>query len=221
MLKDELKKVVLSLQRRRGYPYHVQLLINAHRPHYLLAMERRERRRKALSKASTVVETKAEAGRKPAKLVLKASSALSPRGETHKRFYTRDVSPLNPTVEKKPRVSTILDNCLGSETPEEVLEQLLSFTDADINGLSLLAERSLGVLRELWRRWREKGDVCGVIVRVFVELVTSGSGEWEEVRGGLREFVLQIPDHGKPTSRCYQTHTCYQQIFLFSQKTTM
>lgn len=51
-------------------------------PLTLLAMERRERRRKASSKASTVVETKTEAGRKPAKLVLKASSALSPRGET-------------------------------------------------------------------------------------------------------------------------------------------
>lgn len=56
--------------------------LNKCAPLTLLAMERRERRRKASSKASTVVETKTEAGRKPAKLVLKASSALSPRGET-------------------------------------------------------------------------------------------------------------------------------------------
>lgn len=111
-------------------------------------------------------------------------------------------------------MSTILDNCLASETPEEVLEQLLSFTDADVNGLSLLAERSLGVLRELWRRWRERGDVCGVIVRVFVELVTSGSGEWEEVRGGVREFVLQLPDHGKPFTPSPNTRA---NIFIFTE----
>lgn len=106
-------------------------------------------------------------------------------------------------------MSTILDNCLASETPEEVLEQLLSFTDADISSLALLAERTLGVLRELWRRWREKGDVCAVIVRVFVELVTSGSEEWEDVRGGVREFVLQLSDHSKPISPHHQTRTCY------------
>ena len=47
----------------------------------LASMERRERRHKASSKAtSSVVETKAESGKKPAKLVLKRPSALSPPG---------------------------------------------------------------------------------------------------------------------------------------------
>lgn len=104
---------------------------------------------------------------------------------------------MNPVVEKKPRVSTLLDDCLASETPEEALEQLLSVTVSDVVSLCLLAERSLSVLHDLWRRWRERGDVCAVIVRVFVELVTSGSGEWGEVRGRVREFALQLAEHGK------------------------
>ena len=40
-------------------------------------MEKRERRRKASSKGSSLVETKAEVAKKPAKLVLKAPAALS------------------------------------------------------------------------------------------------------------------------------------------------
>ena len=60
--------------------------------------------------------------------------------------------------------------------------------------LRLVSERSLGVLRELWRKWRGRGDVCTVIVRVFVELVTSGGGESGEDE---RDFALQLAEHGK------------------------
>ena len=91
-------------------------------------------------------------------------------------------------------MSTLLDDCLSSETPEEALEQLLSITSADMRSLQPLAERGLGVLCELWRRWREREDVCMVIVRVFVELVTSGGGECGE---GERDFALQLPLHGE------------------------
>ena len=120
------------------------------------------------------------------------------------------LTPLNPAVKKKPRVTALLDDCLAAETPEEVLEQLLSITESDINSFCSLAEQSLSVLRELWRRWREKGDVCAVIVRVFVELVTSGSEEWEEVMVGVREFVLLLAEHGKLDLRMHahmHTHT--------------
>ena len=99
-------------------------------------------------------------------------------------------------------MSSVLEDCLTAETPEEALEQLLSITTSGIASLSSLAERSLGVLCELWRRWREKGDVCSVIVRVFVELVTSGSREWEEVRDSVREFAVQLSEHSKFVLSC-------------------
>ena len=177
-------------------------------------MERR--RRKASSKAaSSVVETKAEPGRKPAKLVLKTPAALSPPGlAKHAKFYT--FSPLTPPAEKKPRVSSILEDCITSETPEEVLEQLLSITTGDVGGLRQDGERCLGVLRELWRKWKGRGDVCTVIVRVFVELVTSGGGEPGEEE---RDFVLQLADHGKLLHSAHNIAFC-KNIFLQSWTTS-
>ena len=98
-------------------------------------------------------------------------------------------------------MSTVLDDCLSAETAEAVLEQLLAITDTDLASVWQLAcGRSLGVLRELWRRWREEGEVCAVVVRVFVQLVTSGSGasgEWGEMREGVREFSLSLAKHGE------------------------
>ena len=44
-------------------------------------MEKQERRRKGSSRPSSVVETKKESSKKPAKLVLKAPGPLSPPGE--------------------------------------------------------------------------------------------------------------------------------------------
>ena len=104
-----------------------------------------------------------------------------------------DLCLLFAPVEKKPRVSGVLDDCLSSETPEEALEQLLSLTACDVNSLFRERERSLYVLGEVWRKWRERGQVCEVIVRVFVELVTSGGGEFGE---GERDFALQLAEHG-------------------------
>lgn len=159
-------------------------------------MDKRERRRKAVSKGSSAVETKTEGGKKPAKLVLKPPAPLSPPGKLTFAPSTCDNVFLR-VVEKKVRVSSVLEDCLSAETPEEALEQLLSITASGISSLSSVAERSLGVLCELWRRWREKGDVCSVIVRVFVDLVTSGSGEWEGVRDSVREFATQLSEHSK------------------------
>ena len=167
-------------------------------------MERRERRRKAPSSkaASSVVETRPDHGKKPAKLVLKAPTPLSPPGKPRDSKHHHSTSDLS-LVEKKPRVSTLLDDCLASETPEEVLEQLLSLTAYDVRSLLCVSsERSLTVLNELWRRWRERGDVCAVIVRVFVELVTSGGGEFGE---GERDFALQLAEHGKTICSKLQT----------------
>ena len=44
-------------------------------------MEKQERRRKGSSRPSSVVETRKESSKKPAKLVLKAPGPLSPPGE--------------------------------------------------------------------------------------------------------------------------------------------
>lgn len=81
MLTVELTQESSALFSEKAWLPVSRETLNKCAPPTLLAMERRERRRKASSKASTVVETKTEAGRKPAKLVLKASAALSPRGE--------------------------------------------------------------------------------------------------------------------------------------------
>lgn len=96
-------------------------------------------------------------------------------------------------------MSTLLDDCLASETPEEALEHLLSITTtSDIASMCLVTEQSLHVLCELWRRWQGRGDVCMVIVRVFVELVvaTSGGSAAEEWRDNVREFAQQLVEHG-------------------------
>ena len=103
-----------------------------------------------------------------------------------------------------------MDECLSSETPEEVLEQLLSIAGPDVRQLRLVSERSLGVLRELWRKWRGRGDVCTVIVRVFVELVTSGGGESGEDE---RDFALQLAEHGKSIHTGFKSFCFFLSIF--------
>ena len=112
------------------------------------------------------------------------------------------IRPLTPPVAKKPRLSGLLDDTLSSETPEEALEHLLAITASDLTQLSLVGERGLGVLCEVWRRWRGRGDVCTVVVRVFVELLAAvtagggGEGAGEEWGDRVRDFALQLAEHG-------------------------
>ena len=127
------------------------------------------KKRTASQRVPAIVETKQETAQKPLKLVLKP-----------------------PPEAKRARLSSLLEQCLHSETADQVLEHLLQINETQFPLLVENLEQSIGRLKQLWRVHESNAPICSVVARLTAELALRA----DSLPSDLREFVLSLIKHG-------------------------
>ena len=132
-------------------------------------MSSMSKKRAASQRVPAIVETRQEAAQKPLTLVLKVAPEA-----------------------KRARVSSILEQCLHSETSDQVLELLLQLHETHLPLLVGDLEQSIGRLNQLWQVHELNAPVCSVVARLTAELALGV----DLLPCDLQEFVLSLVKHG-------------------------
>ena len=129
-----------------------------------------ERKRKASQKQSTVVEEEGEP--KSLKLVLKV--------------------PKQAEL-KKPRPTSLLEDCVQLETADEVLDQLLQISESHLQMLAETLDESVDIFQRMWKMWQSDVPICSVLVRHLAQLAVAA----RQLPVCVQEFALSLIEHGK------------------------
>lgn len=83
---------------------------------------------------------------------------------------------------------------LQAETADELLEQLLSVGSSHVAVLANEAEKSVGLLHDVWSGHLSTSPVCCVVARLLSQLLLQQRGDMSPRQ---QEFLLSLVEHGE------------------------
>ena len=126
-------------------------------------------------KPPSFVETKHEEKHERASLVLKATPAA-----------------------KKPRINTVLEDCLQSETAEECLMRLLAIKDAELANLASDIEKTMGALGEIWKKHASSEAARLMVLRLSATLLLQAA---KPLPQSAKELVVSFLEDGNDSTK--------------------
>lgn len=102
-----------------------------------------------------------------------------------------------PLSAKKPRINTVLEDCLQSETSEECLTRLLAIKDAELANLASDIEKTAGVLGEIWKKHASSEAACLMVLRLSATLLLQAA---KPLPQSAKELIASFLDDGNDST---------------------
>lgn len=98
-----------------------------------------------------------------------------------------------PPAAKRPRISTVLEDCLQSETAEECLTRLLAIKDVELTNTASDLEKTVGSLSEIWKKHASSEPACLMAMRLTTTLLLQAA---KPLPQSAKELIVSFLEDG-------------------------